>query len=543
MTIELRRLKASLQVSMGRSLDLPDAPKQLAKECEQLKTWLGGSGGGRPPRDRMHEAVTAFRQTGRLETLGEARLICFGTVERFTAAQPALIEDQGAFPRLLTEVDRFSDDPRAFRRCYRGLLHGYFVYDAAAGGRDGRRNWQQLRDYLCGRLDSIRAEGTQPEWVGIMLAHRNLVSEDPVTRYGASMLRGHSTEFEGVRSKLEIDSNSWVIRQLVLAQVKAATQQSDEQFKPFVRGLLEMLEGYPLQKDDGLAMLLERYASLSNVVEHVDLRDCSVGAWGNPSLAMNEPRWSRVKPATRTMVRNWLNLNLIRQFFSVLAEDRNTDQRRVRFWENYHTLIDDIYFAFGPRSAQSRLADIRKLREQMGNRLLTLIRPGKPTNNAFIMRMGAYLVVEFGVTGNACQVFRADQLPFALAGEVAGDGTGLKHPSRSHWLPHRDSGSDTWEDEFRRVLAGLGIRPSRDEHERGEEAVGHAGLRVAHEFSWVALRRFADAHGLTIEDLTRRGGRLWVSGASAPEHGPLTNQLVGWGFRWANHRAAWYREG
>jgi hypothetical protein len=92
------------------------------------------------------------------------------------------------------------------------------------------------------------------------------------------------------------------------------------------------------------------------------------------------------------------------------------------------------------------------------------------------------------------------------------------------------------------VLASLGIKPTRDEHGRVGEAAGHAGPRVAHEFSWVALRRFADAHGLTIEDLTRRGGRLWVSGASAPEHGPLTNQLVGWGFRWANHRAAWYRE-
>jgi hypothetical protein len=540
-TIELRRLKVSLEVSMGRSIHLPHVPKQLEKEYEQLKVWLGGAGGGRPPRDRMRDAVAAFQQTGILDSLGDARLVCFGAVERFAEAQPCLIEDQGAFPRLLAEVDRFSVDPRAFRRCYRGLLHGYFVYDPDAGGRHGRRNWQQLRGYLGGRLDRIRAEGTQPEWVDMILAHRNLVSEDPVTRYGASMLRGNSTEFEGVRSTLEIDSSSWVIRQLVLARVKAATQQSDEHFKPFVSGLLEMLEGYPLQKDEGLAMLLERYASLSSVVEHVDLRDCSVGVWGNPSLAMNEPRWSRVKPATRTMVRNWLNLNLIRQFFSVLAEDRNTDQRRVRFWEKYHTLIDDIYFALGPRAASSRLADIRRLREQMGNRLLTLSRPGKPTNNAFVMRMGSYLVVEFGVTGNACQVFRADQLPFALAGEVAGDGTGLKHPSRSHWLPHRDSGSETWEEEFRRVLAGLGIRPSRDAYERGGEASGQIGLRVAHEFSWVALRRFADAHGLEIEDLSRRGGRLWVSGASAPEYGPLTNQLVGWGFRWANHRAAWYR--
>jgi hypothetical protein len=540
---EIVRLRAALRQSLGRPLMIPVDTRRLDKEAVRLSERLGGAGEAPPPRDRVREAVVEFRATRELSTFWQARLICHGVIEEFPDVPRPLIEDDKWFLHLLAEVDDLHTEPRAFRRCYRGLLRAYFAFDpdATPSGGAGAASHRRLRSYLKARLGSTRVDGTQCKWVDVLYAHRNLLTEDPVTRYGPAILSGDSSEFDDAREGLEIGPNSWIMRRLVLAQVRAAVGLSDEEFVGHVDPLLSVLRMYPLLQGEGLAALLDRYQRVPGTQEHSGLRDRSVEAWGNPGLAMNDSRWGRVQPATRTMVRNWLNLNLIRQFFSVLAEDRNTDQRRVRFWEKYHALIDDIYFAFGPRAAQSRLADIRKLREQMGNRLLTLIRPGKPTNNAFIMRMGAYLVVEFGVTGNACQVFRADQLPFVLAGEVAGDGTGLKHPSRSQWLPHRDSGSDTWEDEFRRVLAGLGIRPSRDEHERGEEAVGHAGLRVAHEFSWVALRRFADAHGLTIEDLTRRGGRLWVSGASAPEHGPLTNQLVGWGFRWANHRAAWYR--
>jgi hypothetical protein len=487
----------------------------------------------------MREAIAAFRQSGRLETLAEARLVCFGAVEPVAQAQPALIEDERYFPRLLTEVDQFSDDPRAFRRCYRGLLHGYLVYDADTHHRDGPRNWQQLRGYLKGRLEKIRAGGTPPEWVECILAHRNLVSEDPVTRYGAAMLRGNSAEFDEARSRLEIDKNSWVIRRLVLAQIKAATQQSDEQFKPYVSSLLEMLESYPLQKDEGLAMLLERYASMSSPVEHVELRDVSVGTWGNPSLAMNEPRWGRVKPTTRTMVRNWLNLNLIRQFFSVLAEDRSTDQRRVRFWEKYHTLIDDIYFALGPRAATSRLSDIRRLREQMGSHLLTLTRPGSAANNAFIMKMGGYFVVEFGGSGNACFVFHADRLPYVLRGDVAADSSGLKHPQHRHRLLHVDRSADTWEDEFGRTLASLGIRPPNAPDAQRQAPHPRTERHAVESFSRAGLSRFANVNGLQVQDLTNRGGRLWVVGA--PENGPLTNQLIGWGFRWAPYREAWYR--
>ena len=148
MTIELRRLKASLQVSLGRSFDLPDVPKQLEREWNQLRTWLGGAGGGRPPRDRMRDATPANMR------LGDARLVLRRRSKRFAEAQPCLIEDQGAFPRLLTEVDRLRRSARVSTVLSRSATSGTSsmtrttVVAMAAGTGSSR-------DFLSGRIDSI----------------------------------------------------------------------------------------------------------------------------------------------------------------------------------------------------------------------------------------------------------------------------------------------------------------------------------------------------------------------------------------------------
>ena len=237
MTTELSRLRTSLRETLGRSFDLPEVPRELPKQTEALMAWLGaGAGGGKPPRDRMREAIAAFRQTKRLATLGEARLVCFGAAERLTPMQPSLIEEEQWFLHLLAEVDDFHTEPRGFRRCYRGLLSTYFLYDPDATAQDqaGPKCHRKLRHYLATRVDRIRVEGTQLAWVEAIDAHRNLVSEDPVSRYGAAMLRGDSSEFDQVRGGLEIDENSWLLRRLVLAQVRAAVSESDERFRGYV---------------------------------------------------------------------------------------------------------------------------------------------------------------------------------------------------------------------------------------------------------------------------------------------------------------------
>lgn len=559
MTAELTRLRTSLIDVFRLELDLPAVPKALNDEIERLKRLVGEAGSVRPSKDRIKEAVASFRQTGKLANLGQARLTCFGCIERFAPTQTLLIEDAEAFPILLAEVDKYARESRAFRRCYRGLLHNYFKYEQDRVPEDsaGGRNWRRLQSYLEARVKNIRVDGMQPNWAAAIVEHRNLLTRDPVARYGAALLRGNTQEFQSARNSLEIDGDSWVLRKVVLAQVRAAIGQSDEQFRQFVDGLLTLLGEYPLQRDEGLGLVLDRYAAMHSCPEHVRLRDAAIDAWGSPWMTTRDAAWQRVKPESRAMVHGWLNLKLIQQFFDVLSEDRRTDQRRVRFWKKYYQHIDEIYFALGPTAANSRSADIRQLRKDMGPHLLWL-RGGDSDNNAFIMRIGDYVIVEFGLSGNACFIFRSDHLPFQLRGELAGDRTELKHDSQKERLEHRDGGYENWEDKFESTLGRLGIRPqahprAKPAYEARQVDVPEPAVReqisergraeksqsTQRPYSLQALRELSEAHGLQTKDMTQVGGRLWVF--RVPKTGAIADRLIAWGFRWANAKNGWYR--
>ena len=85
-------------------------------------------------------------------------------------------------------------------------------------------------------------------------------------------------------------------------------------------------------------------------------------------------------------------------------------------------------------------------------------------NNAFVMRIGGYLAIEFGASGNAFFLFRWDSLkPRMLAaltsgrarqGVLIGD---LKHESHEVKLRHVDSpvALKSWEQKFDDTLNGL----------------------------------------------------------------------------------------
>ena len=91
----------------------------------------------------------------------------------------------------------------------------------------------------------------------------------------------------------------------------------------------------------------------------------------------------------------------------------------------------------------------------MEDRLLNLQSAGSRDNNAFIMCIGNYVVVEFGLTGNACFIFRRDKLPFRLSGQVNGDASGLKSPDYIERLLHIDTKDGTWERNFQKTISRL----------------------------------------------------------------------------------------
>jgi hypothetical protein len=122
---------------------------------------------------------------------------------------------------------------------------------------------------------------------------------------------------------------------------------------------------------------------------------------------------------------------------------------------------------------------------------------------------------------------------------VAADRTALKHESRRHRLLHVDRAYEKWEDEFGRTLASLGVRVEPTEGARSHARPHRGTERGDTQFSMTALQRLAQQNRLRIEDLTSRGGRLWIHGA-APS-GDAAEQLEAWGFRWAGSKGAWYQ--
>jgi len=544
------QLIESLRNALSVELERPAVPPALQREIERLEHGMR-TGGGRPPSDRMRAAVSLFRSTQDAAGLAEARLVCFGCVEREAPPQPLLIEEERAFPRLLEVVERYVSEPRAFRRCYRGLLHAYFSYDveAEAVSETGRRNWEALRTYLETRMLAIHVEGTAPEWVETIAEHRNLLTQDPASRYAAALLNGESAELDQIRSRLEISQESWLPRRMVLAQIERAVQEGDHIFKGRINGLLKMLEGYDLLVEKALSLILNRYAELRAPQEHAALRDFSVGRWGNPWFERKAANWSRVTPVARQLVVGWLKLDLIREFFATLSDDRAADQRRVEFWKRYHEQIHDMYFALGSVARYARGPDAVRLHQRMGNHLLSLRKGGGSANNAFIMIIGDLVAVEFGTKGNACYLYGRDALPFMLSGEVAGDREGLKADRHLDRLRHIDSGYETWEAKFARALSARGIKIDEPRSAPSAPSAPPPSLPPKREerpppptsLTPATLGAFARTLRVNWVDHSQVAGNVTVF--YDKELGAAADQLRKWGFQFSEQRSRWWRKG
>ena len=439
-------------------------PKQLDQEISKL-TQRFAQGPARPAADLVQRAVTDFIKSPVLDNYRQARLVSFGFTNTYGPELYRLIEDSDRFPRMLDGMDGFKPQPRAYRRCYKGLLNGYFSYDPAANDSrlSGQSNWSLLKEYLRAGIRFCLVPGISPDWVSAIEEHSNLLKEDPCARYAKSMLDGSNVEFEVIKAKIEISDSSWLTTQVVMSQVKEAVAHGDAGFFKYIAPLLDLLEKYPRLINAGLPEILNRYGRTQVPALHGELRDFSVACWGNPVLSNNNINWSLVAENTRDMVANWLKLYLIHQFFSLLAQDGQNDTRRLKFWQRYYKHIEGIHFALGNTAYYSHRTDFRRIRDEAKGHILGLHTAGSPDNNAFIMTFRNHVVVEFGLSGNACFAFKRGSLPFSLTGSLAGDSSELKSErGRVSRLLHHDAGNETWERRFESALAPiLGCRPGR----------------------------------------------------------------------------------
>lgn len=392
-------------------------PGVMTEVLHQLQRDLGGAGDAAPARDVLLQALEQFQATRKAASFTELKYVCYGVTVPVGANFWRLIDRSILFDALLTLVKDYEAQPRQFRRCYQGLLNGYFGFDryTRTDGSSGE-NWHRLRDFLNDQLNSIvRAasqRGTTPEWLQTLHAHKNLLTDDPCSRYAKGFKQGNAQELKDVCVGLGISGASWVWQDALVAYVRLVCEGVDTHFLNQLPRLLDLVDGRAEIKlpaalaTQATAMVVIRYCACVAKPEHAGLRDTCLHWIGNPWI--HRTAWDahvNHEPA-RQMVNGWLKRRLIKDFFELLALDGAADLRRLHYWLKWEPQISDMWFVLGTDARNNHSAAFIELRKNMTGRDRVLT-GNDHQNNAFVMRIDQLLVIEFGVTGNACYVFAA----------------------------------------------------------------------------------------------------------------------------------------
>lgn len=366
-------------------------------------------------------------------------------------------------------------------RCFQALLSAYLSFPLSQADANAEAGWRELRSWLhrqrlvlLGKLDN------RPQWFDGLDRHSELLTEKPCDKFGSDLLRGDAASLNDARSSLAIEPDSWVMEAAVLAQMKAAARLDDRRFTDALPRLIPVATGQAgVHVGDWLrvkcvATLVSRYSKSAAAPEHPALRDASVSVIGNPWL--RRANWDAhvvlgdgsPDRQARELVFGWLKGRLIQDFFELLSAEGSVDRRRLAYWLRFAPFVDDMWFALGPYAQSRNDASFREFRDRAKGRLLDL-EATTSDNNAFVMRIGAYLAIEFGSKGNAFFLLEWDKLPKAVANALSSgraresiDIVSLK--PRIHVLKksHIDAPTalKSWEQKFDDdLLPTLGARP------------------------------------------------------------------------------------
>lgn len=534
------RLLSAFELGLRRADGWTD-PIATKRMVESVRKRHDGPGSPPDPAT-IASAVAHFRRTGQPDGWRGLKWVCFG------AGSPdekgwCVLADKARRDRLIA-LAQGQEEARKRVRCFQSLLSSYWSFPLASADEKSKAGWLALREWLESRLPSVVRDATRtPGWLSTLVANRNLLRDGPCAKYGAKLLAGDGSDFQAVMTGLGIPSDSWVPEEAVIARMRAGAALGHDKFRDTLQALLAVATGkaglVPSRslQTRCVAILVSRYAKLPGQPEHVILRDAAVNVIGNPWL--RRASWDasvvdergRPDDGAREMVYGWLKRRLIKDFFELLSEDGAGDSRRLDYWLRFEPFIDDMWFALGANARRRQGENFEDFRNRAKGRLLNL-ESTTADNNAFVMRMGDHVAVEFGETGNALYVFRWDGLPPAvsqklLSGKERADVTIHQLKSSEHALmtkSHVDSprAMESWEQKFDAdICPRLGQKPKKRPAFVPElEAI---------------LKRY----GVEGEDRRPKGGALWVfADDSRPE---LSHKVRELGFRYRSGKG-WYKE-
>ncbi len=538
----------------------PDLSAEMARTKQRLRVEYGDISRGAGDQQGIAAAVIAYLHSHELPTYRDTKYVCFGVSSPYGNPLVRVIEHESLFPKLLNAVERLQPEPRKFRRCYQGLLKAYLRYPGQhTESVYGHRNWRALREFLSQHCKALKQQKPIMEWSQALYEHRNLLADNPCKAYGKALLAGDMSVIDELKERLGVDDDTWVMNELILAQIHAATTLTDPEFILQVLPLVKLLEQHILLVTKGLSLLLIRYEACKVHTEHHTLREAALKEWKSPWLEANKPLWhGQIGEAATNMVSLWLKRGTIQDFFELLQADGKADRQRMEFWLKYAEAIDDIWLALGDQSLYNNKPDYRRIRQNMIGRYMVLAGGSYNQDNAFLMRIGGYVFIEFGLQNNACHVFSADNLPFTFGQKsVLGTRQGLKnkdHPGHRETLTH----SEGWQGKFANFLRyHANAVPGEIKSKAISTAVVDNTIRAStpaatvvkpaiqtipaqpqtKAFDLKQLQAFCAPYDLTIDDHRAKGGALWVR--TTETHAVAATVLKSAGFRYKAGKGWW----
>lgn len=455
------RLRAEMTNRPRAQVQPWGAPQAMTQALKELRRVLGDGDAAMPSSDVMQSTLRRFEVTQEAKSFIELKYVCYGVTLPVGDSGWRIIDRPPLFEKLIGLVEAREGQPKQFRRCYQGLLSGYFGSDRSADAANAASatNWGRLRGFLDHKLDPLMATARQravvPGWLSTLGAHRNLLTSDPCTRYAKALARGDQAPLRQVCSDLGIPATSWVWEDALMAYVEAVCGAADPTFHAGLPGILDLVNARSdlrlprLLATRATALAVARYARCTRKPEHDDLRDTCLERIGDPWL--KRVAWDaevRFEPA-REMVGAWINRVLIRDFFKLLAEDGAADVRRLDYWLKWEPQIAGMWFVLGSDARRNQSKPFVELRKRMGERERALSGNDRQ-NNAFIMRIGPLLVIEFGLTNNACFVYAASDFQTNLGAQQLSI-YDLKQKAGAEKLSHTPG----WESRFDMKLQAL----------------------------------------------------------------------------------------
>ena len=548
---ELIQLQSSLSRIFREALPVSTSLESLQsiKVLQKINHELNGVSPA-PSSISIAQVVEAYRRSQRVAKFRDLKYVCHGAAMQMQDGW-SVLGNEKLRDELLTDVERLDKCSQRLK-CFEALLRSYFSfprYDEQTP-KAAHAGWKILRNWLARQRTQFQRDGANkkirlPGWFAVLTGHENLLTDRPCNRYGEDMLRGDNTSIEEARQGLGIPGESWVMQETILSQMRAAVALGEDSFKARLDPLLRLAQGQTevkvsdLLKRRAIALLISRYARCVSKSEQPVLRDAAVSIIGNPWL--KRTAWDAwVKNSSdqpddeaRELVNGWLTRQLITDFFELLSADGRADQRRLNYWLRFVPAIEGTpWLALGPDALRDNTQPYRDLRERAKGRLLRLENPGVSSNNAFIMKMNEWLIVEFGMTGNACYVYPATPMPFSLGG-VAISLSDLKNRTLGESLRHAD-GHNSWERNFdQSICTKVGHYSPLANRQATQSRTSHV---ASHNFSYV--EQYVKKFFIRSEDSRAAGGAFWVL-TQKGLHPEVDRNLESWGFKYRENRGWW----